>query len=271
MTRPRARTAVPRPGRLRSTTWPGAASDPGRCAAAPRSVVPSPVRPPSGSRGHRGSRRAPVRSSRTAWRSASAASDGAISARWASDSSSRTDAVTTCVSPSWIAYARRARSLSTGPSRSRGDLEDLIGSSEALGGRGLAPERHRFHRPPVLLHGRSPVPAGSARACIGAHLRSLPPSQGMPSLFGLVLISVVRGGGLNRACSGRVGPQAAASGLGRLSREGETPGSGLRADDRARQHLREVEHLGAAAAGPLAVIEHDQAVGAGDPDGVGAG
>src|SRR4029450_8529197 len=91
--------------------------------------------------------------------------------------------------------------------------------------------------PPVRL-----VPAS-------AHLRSLPPSQGMPSLLGLVLISVVRGGGLNPPLRGaglpgtRPGPRA-------LLREGETPGAGLRPDHGARQHLGEVEHLGAAAAGP---------------------
>ena len=71
----------------------------------------------------------------------------------------------------------------------------------------------------------------------------------------------LRGAGLPGT---RLGPRA-------LLREGETPGSGLRPDHGARQHLGEVEHLGAAAAGPLAVIEHDQAIGAGDPHGVGTG
>jgi hypothetical protein len=91
----------------------------------------------------------------------------------------------------------------------RGDLEHLVGSSEALGGRRLAPERHRFHRPPFSFvffwHGLLAWSRGarrSVRACVGAHLRSVPPSEGTPSPFGLVLISVVRGGGLNAPVQG---------------------------------------------------------------------
>src|SRR4029450_6185394 len=96
--------------------------------------------------------------------------------------------------------------------------------------------------PPVRL-----VPAS-------AHLRSLPPSQGMPSLLGLVLISVVRGGGLNPRLRGARLP-GTPSCPGPRSLRGETPGSGLRPDHGARQHLGEVEPLGAPPAGPLAVIE----------------
>ena len=144
------------------------------------------------------------RSSRTAWRSASAASDGAISARWAS----ALELEDGCGDHLRQPVVDRVRE--TGPVALDRSvevwryLEDLIGSSEALGGRGLAPERHCFHRPPSFCM-PSHVPLSrlkGARRCIGAHLRSLPPSQGMPKSVRLVLISVVRGGGLNPPLTG---------------------------------------------------------------------
>jgi hypothetical protein len=155
-----------------------------------------------------------------------------------------------------------------GPSESRGTSRTSSGRPEALGGRGLAPERHRFHRPPVLLHGHLTVPAGSARACIGAPPVATPQPRDAESARSS-FISVVRGGGLNPPLRGaglpgtRLGPRAllvrgnpwvrAAA----RPRSAPAPGRG-RAPRCGRR-------------GPLAVIEHDQAVGAGDPDGVGAG
>ena len=174
------------------------------------------VRPASGSRAHRGSPRAPAAARRTARRSASTASDGAISTRCASDSSSRTDAVTTCVSPSWIAYARRVRSLlDRRVEVSRGPRATSSGrprpSADVASPRSVIASTV-LRSPSVRLAWSS---RGARRFGSCLHRRTsgrLPPSEGMPSPFGLVLISVVRGGGLNAPVSGqrRGGSQAPA-------------------------------------------------------------
>ena len=268
-------TARLRPGRPRSTTSRGAANGPGRSAGTPRSVAPPRVWPVSGWRGRRGSRRSALRNSSTARRSASTASDGATSTRCASDSSSATDAVITCVSPSWIAYARRARSPSTGAVEIRGTSSTSSGRPKPSADVASPPSVIRFHRPPFSFvffwHGLLAWSSRGARRS-GPCLRrartsgQYPEARGRRSPFGLVLISVVRGGGLNAPVQAREAPQRTRPGpqAGRArSGFGPTTSSARALCARSSTSVPPPR-------APLAVVEHDQAVGARDAHGVGA-